>query len=90
MLWISSQTTDFIILLDTMSYKFRAHGMGFAEQTKYLSFSKEEPNLPGKHSFRPEIEVDTAEGNRREQTGHNLRLGKWDDNIQSFLQGLLP
>ncbi len=35
-------------------------------------------------------EVDTAEGNRREQTGHNLRLGKWDDTIQSFLQGLLP
>jgi len=35
-------------------------------------------------------EVDTAEGGRGEQTGYNLRLGKWDDSIQSFLQGLLP
>ena len=35
-------------------------------------------------------EVDTAEAGRREQTGYNLRLGRWDDSIQSFLQGLLP
>ena len=41
-----------------MSYRFRTHGMGFAEieQRRYLSFSKEKPNLPRKDSFRPEIE----------------------------------
>jgi hypothetical protein len=31
-----------------------------------------------------------TEGGKREQTGYNLRLGRWDDSIQSFLQGLLP
>jgi hypothetical protein len=36
-----------------MSYRFRTDGMGFAQQTKYLSFSKENPNLPGKASLRP-------------------------------------
>jgi hypothetical protein len=76
MLWISSQTTNFIILLDTISYRFRTHGMGFAkiEQRRYLSFSKEKPNLPGKDSFRPEIggRFILAEGGKREQTGYNL------------------
>ena len=68
--------------------------MGFAEikQRRYLSFSKEKPNLPRKDSFRPEIggRFTLAEAGRREQTGYNLRLGRWDDSIQSFLQGLLP
>jgi hypothetical protein len=41
-----------------MSYRFRTHGMGFAEieQGRNLSFSKGKPNLPRKDSSRPEIE----------------------------------
>jgi hypothetical protein len=45
-----------IILLDTMSYRIRTNGMRFAQQTKYLCFSKEEPNSPGKALFGPMID----------------------------------
>jgi len=52
-----------------MSYKFRRDGMRFAQLKKYLSFSGEKLNLPGKDSFRPVTDGNlypqrTAEGSK--------------------------
>ena len=42
------------------------------------------------HSSQRLREVYAGKGRQKGANGYNLRLGRRDDSIQSFLQGLLP